>query len=192
MNLINTYIKLGINHITDVQAFDHILFVLLLVVSVNLINWKRTLILITAFTIGHSLSLALASLGIIKVSTSYIEFLIPLTILFTATYNIINRKQSRRKMTLVYSITLVFGLIHGLGFSNYLQTLLYRQNDILIPLLGFNIGVEIGQLTIVITYYALIYVLQLIVKLQQSKIATAVSLLGIIISFILCIQRFPI
>jgi hypothetical protein len=145
-----TYFGLGLEHILDVQGYDHVLFIIALCAIYTYDDWKRLLILVTAFTLGHSVTLALATLDIISVNRDLIEFLIPVTILITAISNIL-RKQGVRKsrFSLNYYYALFFGLIHGLGFSNYLKMILGGSQKLLIPLLSFNLGIEAGQIIIV-------------------------------------------
>lgn len=155
MSEFSAYLSLGFDHISDLSAYDHILFIVALTAIYQLRDIKKIAILVTAFTIGHSITLALATLKIILIPTNIIEFLIPVTIVLTCIYNVsspqreinsINRKTS---YGFNYAIALIFGLIHGIGFSNYLRMLLGREEEIFIPLLSFNIGLELGQLLIV-------------------------------------------
>lgn len=151
MNQFQLYFKLGYQHILDLDGFDHILFVIALCVIYLMRDWKKILILVTAFTIGHSLTLALATLKVVKVDTDLVEFLIPVTIALTCLSNIFKPKPAGGTgyVQLNYGLALFFGLIHGLGFSNYLSALLGRESSIFQPLLAFNIGLEVGQLVIV-------------------------------------------
>jgi hypothetical protein len=150
MNSFELYFRLGIQHILDLKGFDHILFVLALCAAFIPRDWKRILILTTAFTIGHSITLALATFKIVQVNNDWIEFLIPVTIAITAFTNILRPKPvSGKGVTINYALALFFGLIHGLGFSNYLRSLLGKEAVIWQPLLAFNIGLEVGQLVIV-------------------------------------------
>ncbi|MCH7414157.1 HupE/UreJ family protein [Belliella sp. R4-6] len=150
MSQFQLYFELGYKHILDIKGFDHILFVIALCAIYVARDWKKILILVTAFTIGHSITLALATLNIVKVNSNLIEFLIPVTIAITAFANILKPKPSNsRGIQLNYIFALFFGLIHGLGFSNYLRSLLGREASIFQPLLAFNIGLEVGQLAIV-------------------------------------------
>jgi len=150
MGQFQLYFNLGINHILDLAGFDHILFVVALCAIYLSRDWKKILILVTAFTIGHSVTLALATLKIINVSTEWVEFLIPVTIAITAIVNIFKPKPSnKRGIQINYIFALFFGLIHGLGFSNYLRALLGKETSLFQPLLAFNIGLEVGQLVIV-------------------------------------------
>jgi len=153
MNQFQLYFNLGIQHILDLKGFDHILFVIALAVVYMIKDWGKILVLVTAFTIGHSLTLVLATLKIIQIDTNLIEFLIPVTIAITALANILKPKSSAsRGFQTNYFFALCFGLIHGLGFSNYLRSLLGKEQSIVTPLLGFNIGLEVGQLVIVLVF----------------------------------------
>jgi HupE / UreJ protein len=152
MSTFELYFGLGREHILDfANGYDHILFVLALCAVYLLQDWKQIIILVTAFTVGHSITLALATFDIISANTAWVEFLIPLTIFATAVSNLF-RKEERLATTRVqinYLLALFFGLIHGMGFSSYLKSLLGRQESITIPLLAFNLGLEIGQIIIV-------------------------------------------
>ena len=147
------WFQTGFEHITDLAGYDHMLFLLILCSVYSFRNWDW-LILITAFTIGHCITLALSILNIIRLPSSLIEFSIPLTILISAIFRWIqvekNENKSYQKDQKVYAITLLFGLIHGLGFSNMLRSMLGSQADILQPLLFFNLGLEVGQIVIVL------------------------------------------
>lgn len=147
------WFQTGFEHITDLAGYDHMLFLLILCSVYSFRNWDW-LILITAFTIGHCVTLVLSVLNIIRLPSSLIEFAIPLTILISAIFRWIqvekNENKSYQKDQKVYAVTLLFGLIHGLGFSNMLRSLLGSQADILQPLLFFNLGLEVGQIAIVL------------------------------------------
>jgi hypothetical protein len=153
------YLRLGFDHITDLGGYDHILFVVALCAVYTLRQWRQVLVLVTAFTLGHSLTLALATLRLISYSTTLIELLIPITIFITAVLNLLlpaptdlyqsNQLTVSRNRWSRYSLALTFGLIHGLGFSSYLRSLLGREADIIGPLFAFNLGLELGQLLIV-------------------------------------------
>lgn len=169
-SLFETYLRLGFEHISDITAYDHILFIVALCAVYQLKAWKQVAILVTAFTLGHSITLALAVLDIIRFRAEVIEFLIPITIIITCIYNIIKSIQNRNTpastntyFQLNYGFALGFGLIHGMGFSNFLRAMLMpdQGNSILIQqLLAFNIGIELGQLlivavTLVLSFFAL-------------------------------------
>lgn len=143
------YFQLGWQHIINWDAYDDILFVIALSAIYLLRDWRKVLVLVTAFTVGHSITLALSVLHIIRIPAALIEFLIPVTICITAISNIIRKNNEPQKLQLNYFYALFFGLIHGLGFSNYLKSLLGSQANIVKPLLGFNLGLEFGQIIIV-------------------------------------------
>ncbi len=145
------YLRLGFTHVADIQAYDHILFIASLCAGYGLGEWKRLVWLATAFTVGHSVTLALATLRIVVVPDPLVEFLIPLTIVATSLVNIgVDRDSGRHRGERgKYAMALGFGLIHGMGFSNFLRALLGAEDSILLPLFAFNIGLEIGQLLII-------------------------------------------
>ena len=139
------YIKLGFEHISDFAGYDHMLFLVALCAIYRIQQWKSILILVTAFTIGHSVTLLLSSLDILTIPSNIIEFLIPITIFLTAINNVIGSKsfQKNSKMRKNYAMALFFGFIHGMGFSNYFKALLMESSSVALPLLGFNIGIEL-------------------------------------------------
>jgi hypothetical protein len=150
MTSFELYFKLGLQHILDLQGFDHILFILSLCAVYVARDWAKILLLVTSFTLGHSLTLALATFEVVQIRSEIIEFLIPVTIAFTALLTLIKPKPNSGKgIQLNYLLALFFGLIHGLGFSNYLRSLLGKEASIWQPLLAFNVGLEVGQIVIV-------------------------------------------
>lgn len=155
------YFDLGFDHIIDLKGYDHLLFVIALCVVYISEDWKKLLILITAFTVGHSITLALSTFRVINFSTELIEFLIPATIFFTAVRNLFKKEHYGQINSIRwnYLIALFFGLIHGLGFSNYLRSLLGKQADIVLQLLAFNLGLEIGQLLVVLIVVAVSFIM---------------------------------
>ncbi|MEM8769149.1 MAG: HupE/UreJ family protein, partial [Pseudomonadota bacterium] len=152
-------LQLGFEHISDLAGFDHILFLIALCAIYRLEQWRLLLILVTAFTVGHSITLALASLGALTISSELIEFLIPTTILLTALRNVVGPAATaeRSAMGLNYAMALFFGLIHGMGFSNYFRALMMGDTAIVMPLLGFNLGIELGQLLVVAVIVGVAY-----------------------------------
>jgi hypothetical protein len=152
MEEFKTWFLVGFDHILNVAALDHILFVLALVVVYKPNMIKQIVILITAFTIGHSITLIISALDLITYDQKVIEFAIPLTIVLTSLNNIVNRKKEMKKaVNSNYVIALVFGLVHGLGFANYLKALLFEGN-IVMELFSFNVGIEVAQLIIVFVF----------------------------------------
>ncbi len=161
MSEFQLYFVLGKDHILDyANGYDHILFVLALCAIYVVKDWKRILILVTAFTIGHSITLALATLQIISVNAGLVEFLIPLTIFLTAVTNLFRGDESlaSRRIQTNYFLALFFGLIHGMGFSNYLRALLGKDQSILTQLFAFNLGLEFGQIIIVGIFLAVSFI----------------------------------
>lgn len=185
------YFELGWQHILDWKGYDHILFVMVLCGIYTLSDWRKVLLLVTAFTIGHSVTLALSVLKIITVNTELIEFLIPVTILITAFSNILSKKASGKGITFKYIIALFFGLIHGMGFSNYLNSLLGKSTSIVAELFAFNIGLEFGQIVIVIGVLLLSFVLISIVKIKKWDWTFFLSSAIFGISFIMAAERLP-
>jgi hypothetical protein len=162
MSEFQLYFGLGRDHILDyANGYDHILFVIALCALYISRDWKHVLILITAFTIGHSITLALSTLKIVTVKVELIEFLIPLTIFITAVSNLFKNENniSYRPMQMNYFYATFFGLIHGLGFSNYLRSILGKDKSILTQLLAFNLGLEFGQLIIVVLFMSTCFIL---------------------------------
>ena len=193
MSLFELYFKLGLQHIADLKGYDHILFILILCAVYSVKEWRRVLILVTAFTIGHSLTLALATLDLIRVDGDVIEFLIPLTIFITALANVLtkNQKVSSFHHYLKYTAALFFGLIHGLGFSNYLRSLLGSEKGLLLPLFSFNIGIEMGQVLIVSIIMLLTFLIVDLLKFPRRDWHILLSGAGMGISLILMFERFP-
>lgn len=162
MSEFELYFTLGKDHILDyANGYDHILFVVALCAMYLLRDWKRILILVTAFTIGHSVTLALSTLALVSVKPELIEFLIPLTIFITAVSNIFRQEENQTALSLQlnYGYALFFGLIHGLGFSNYLKSILGKDESIVTQLLAFNLGLEFGQIIIVAIFLIIAFIL---------------------------------
>jgi hypothetical protein len=154
MTTFSLYFQLGLTHILDVRGYDHILFVVALCAMYGVRDWRKILLLVTAFTVGHSVTLALATLRLVRLDPDLVEFLIPVTIFITAVSNIARKRGAALPQVapLNYALALIFGLIHGLGFSNYLRSLLGKEQSIVGPLLSFNLGLELGQLVIVLVF----------------------------------------
>lgn len=154
MSEFEVYYQLGLDHILDKNGYDHIIFVIALCALYQAEDWKRVLILVTSFTLGHSITLALSTLNIISIDSALIEFLIPVTIFITAFANLFVKDTQSKISYRNYFFAGFFGLIHGLGFSNYLKTLLGKDESIVTQLLAFNIGLEVGQIIIVAIFLA--------------------------------------
>ena len=185
------YFDLGLHHILDWNGYDHILFVMALCGIYTWREWKKVLVLVTAFTIGHSITLALSVLNIVHFNTAIIEFLIPVTILITALTNIVTKKVKQKSLNLKYLFALTFGFIHGMGFSNYLKSLLGKSTSIMAELFAFNIGLELGQVIIVAATLLLAFILVSIVKIKLWDWTFFLSSAIFGISFIMAAERLP-
>jgi hypothetical protein len=177
-----TYFRLGYEHITDLGGYDHMLFIIALCAVYSLEHWRQLLLVITFFTIGHSITLALSVTNVVSVDSALIEFLIPCTIFITAISNLFNSSTSSilKKTSppyLRYIFTLFFGLIHGLGFSNYLKSLLGQSANIVAELFAFNIGLEIGQILIVFLFMMISYIFINILNTKKRELNLVVSAL---------------
>ena len=165
------YLKLGFEHIANLNGYDHILFLVVLCAVYQISQWRNILILVTAFTIGHSITLFIVSLDFFSIPSRIIKLLIPVTILITSLQNVINIKQieNSSRMGKNYFMALFFGLIHGMDFSNYFKALIMSPDEIVIPLLGFNIGIELGQLLIVLFIVLISFIFLNIIKIKHLK-----------------------
>ncbi|MBP6795382.1 MAG: HupE/UreJ family protein [Saprospiraceae bacterium] len=180
-----TYFQLGIQHIADIKAYDHILFVIALCVIYKLEDWRKLLILITAFTLGHSLTLGLSALNILVFPSDVIEFLIPVTIFITAVLNL-TRKNDANKMNAVnYFLPLFFGFIHGSGFSNYFRSLIGKEDSVVKPLFAFNLGIEVGQLIIESLFLAITLLVVKLIKIPHPIWSKIISFLIMILALYL-------
>jgi len=186
-----SYLKLGFQHIVDLNGFDHILFVVTLCAVYQLAEWKKIAIVITAFTLGHSVTLVLASLKIIIPNRYLIELFIPITILISGVFNLasVKLKVQSTKLYVKYSFALFFGLIHGMSFSSFFSDIMGDSTGIIFPLFSFNVGIEIGQLFVIFLYFLLVYLLYLMFKIPYNRIAWFFSVLGIVVSLILIFKR---
>ncbi len=195
------YFRLGFEHIADLRGYDHILFIAALTVAYSLLEWRRLLILVTAFTLGHSITLALATIGVVAVNTALIEFLIPATILITSVYNIADNRaasgapelddRTRIHHIILYMLAGGFGLIHGLGFSSFLRAVLGGEESIVIPLFSFNVGLEIGQIVIVTVLFGLGALLLRFAKMARRDWLLIVSGATGGIAITLLMERLP-
>ena len=162
------YTKMGLIHVLDFSAYDHILFLIVLAVVFKTKEWRKVLWLVTFFTIGHSLTLGLSAYGIVKVPADMVEFLIPLTIFITAVVNVLHTKEiasTSNSINLLFSG--VFGLIHGLGFSNYFRLMIGQEEDKLMPLIEFALGIEIAQIVVVVSILLFGYFLKNIFRVTN-------------------------
>ena len=184
------YFKMGFHHVLDFSAYDHILFLIVLAVVFKFNQWKKVLWLVTLFTIGHSITLALSAFEIIKINVNVIEFLIPLTIFITGLVNIITiYKTSKRNENINLLFGLFFGLIHGLGFSNYFKTMVGREEDKLFPLVEFALGIEAAQIIIVLGILSIGALILSIKKIKREYWILISSSIVILISIKMMFER---
>ena len=192
MNNFSLYFNTGMSHISDLKGLDHILFITALCIRYQFADWKKLLILVTAFTIGHSVTLALSVLNVIYVPTRWIEFLIPVTIIITCISNLFVKKFAfKSKYPFIYFAALFFGFIHGLGFSNYLKSMLGKSQSILSELLAFNLGLEVGQLLIVLGVLLAGLILVQIINLNRRDYILFISGSIIGVALMMAHQRIP-
>ena len=185
------YTQIGFNHIANLSGMDHILFVAALCIRYQLSDWKKWLILVTAFTIGHSVTLVLSVFNFLDFATNWIEFLIPVTILITAISNMFVKQFSfNSKFPVIYFFALFFGLIHGLGFSFYLKSLLGLQQNIAPALLAFNVGLEIGQILIVMAILVISFIFVTLLKAPRRDYILIVSGGILTLSLQMAIERY--
>jgi len=185
------YFELGWEHILDWQGYDHILFVTAFCAIYSLTQWKQVLWLVTAFTVGHSVTLALSVFNQIRISTHLVEFLIPVTILVTALFNILVKKPKPATAKFSYGLALIFGLIHGMGFSNYLKSLLGKSTNIVGELFSFNLGLEAGQLVIVLVVLLLSWLVISFFKAPQREWSLFLSSTIFGVALNMALERLP-
>lgn len=193
MSEFSIFFKTGIEHITDLNGLDHILFVMVLCLRYLWRDWKKILVLVTAFTIGHSVTLALSALNIINFSRDWTEFLIAVTIIITALSNVaVKNFEFKSKYPLIYFYALFFGFIHGMGFSTMLKSLLGKDESIVVQLFSFNIGLEVGQLIIVSIVLFISFIFVSFLKINRREYVLFVSGGIAAVALQMAIERFPI
>ena len=185
------YFNIGLRHVLDIHAYDHVLFLTVLVVPYLFKDWKNILLLVTIFTLGHTTALVLSVYGVITVNTAAVEFLIPITILVTALYNLfVSARKSVKtaNINFIAFTTLFFGIIHGLGFSNYFKILIDKNaNSKLLPLLEFALGIEGAQLIVVLVVLILSFILQRFAGLQKREwiLVASAFVAGVVVPMII-------
>ncbi len=185
------YFTIGWEHIISWDALDHLLFITALAAIYMLKDWKQVLILVTAFTFGHSLTLALSVLDIIRFPGIWVEFLIPCTIVFTALTNLFQKKFSPRSVRVNYFLALFFGLIHGMGFANIIRFMLAKDQSLAMGLFGFNVGLEVGQIVVVIVLLLIAMVFINIFKISRREWVIFLSAGGFGLSLKMALERIP-
>lgn len=187
MNDFWLYFKLGLEHVLDWQAYDHVLFIIVLCAAYTFNAWRKLLLLVTLFTVGHTVSLLLANYSVVSVSSSWIEFLIPITILVTALFNLFTAGKERKaeKLGLLYVSTLFFGLIHGFGFAGYFKMISSDQS--IIHLLEFALGIEAAQIIVVILVLILAFLVQTVFRFNKRDWVLVISsiVIGLVIPILM-------
>ena len=191
MNDLAFYFKEGWHHIISLNALDHQLFIVALSAIYILKDWKKVLILVTAFTVGHSITLALSIYDIIRANENWVEFLIPITIIITATFNFFVKKFETKNLQLNYFFALFFGFIHGLGFANSIRFMLTGNQTIGFGLLGFNLGLEAGQIVCVTIILLSAYLVINIAGVKRKSWILALSTVTILWAVKFAIERVP-
>lgn len=182
-------VEYGINHVLDISAYDHVLFLIVLTVPYVFKDWKRVLLLVSMFTLGHTLSLVLAAYDVVSVNATIVEFLIPITILVVALFNVFTsgKGAQKEKIGVLFLSTLFFGLIHGLGFAREFQMLLGDTDSKLVLLIEFALGIELAQVIIVFMVLFLGYIVQTIFRFTRRDWIMIISaiVVGLVIPMIL-------
>ena len=184
------YFQIGLKHVLDINAYDHVLFLIALTVPYSFKDWKRILLLVSVFTIGHTLALILSVFGIIAIKVNIVEFLIPITILITAFYHLFTAGKVTKNdgVNVIFFVTLFFGIIHGLGFSNYFKTILGGSpSSKLLPLGEFALGIEAAQLVVVFVVLVISYIVQTVFRFSKRDWALVMSafIIGVVIPMII-------
>ena len=193
MHSIALYLELGLKHISDWAGYDHILFLVALCAVYRVEDWRRLIVLVTAFTVGHSITLALSSFEIVVIPSNIVEFLIPVTIFLTALRNVTSSASPGQSvnMTSHYLMALGFGFIHGMGFSNYFRALMMDSSSIVVPLLGFNLGIEAGQLMVVVAIMLVAFLIVNVIGVKHRDWNLFVSGAAAGISLVLMNDTWP-
>jgi hypothetical protein len=184
------YVEIGLKHVLNLKGYDHVLFLMALTALHTFKDWKKILILVTVFTVGHTLALVLSVFQIVMIKPQLVEFLIPITILITALFNFFGVRKASKKDSInsIILITLFFGVIHGLGFSNYFKTILPgNPSEKVLPLLEFALGIEAAQLVVVFAMLVLSYGVQTFFRVSKRDftIVTSAFIIGVVVPMIL-------
>ncbi|HLP64305.1 HupE/UreJ family protein [Flavobacterium sp.] len=184
------YFKIGLSHVLDINGYDHVLFLIALTVPYAFKDWKRILLLVTLFTIGHTFALLLSVFNIVTVKATLVEFLIPITILVTAFFNLFTAGKSSKQesITFIGAITVFFGVIHGLGFSNYFKSILPgNPSEKVVPLFEFALGIEAAQILVVIAVLLLSFIVQTLFRFNKRDFTLVMSafVIGVVVPLII-------
>lgn len=184
------YFQIGLKHVLDIHSYDHVLFLIALAVPFSFNDWKRIVLLVTMFTLGHTIALFLSVFGIIAIKVNIVELLIPITILITALFNLFTAGKSNKKesVNLIFFITLFFGIIHGLGFSNYFKSILGGPaSSKILPLGEFALGIEAAQIAVVFIVLLLSYIVQTVFRFSKRDWTLVMSafIIGVVLPMII-------
>ena len=185
------YFKIGWFHIMSTAATDHLFFIAVLAIIYSFADWRKVLVLITAFTIGHAITLFLSVLELINLNIDWVEFLIPCTILVTAMMNLLFQKQQVASHAIQYGMALGFGLIHGLGYANYIRMILSADQQLRWGLFSFNLGLEAGQIVVVCLVLLTVWVSSMIHAKAHMRWVSFVSAFVLFFALKLALERFP-
>lgn len=184
------YFNTGLRHVLDINAYDHVLFLIALTVPYAFKDWQRVLLLVTLFTLGHTVALLLSVYGFVQIKVNLVEFLIPITILITAIFHLFTAGKNAKKesISFIAIITIFFGIIHGLGFSNYFNTILPGNASAkLIPLLEFALGIETAQIIVVLIVLIISYIVQTVFRFSKKDWTLVMSafVIGVVIPMVI-------
>lgn len=184
------YFNTGLRHVLDIKAYDHVLFLIALTIPYAFKDWKRVLLLVSLFTVGHTMALLLSVYGFVQIKVNLVEFLIPITILITAVFHLFTAGKNSKKesISFIAIVTLFFGIIHGLGFSNYFNTILPgNSSDKLLPLLEFALGIEAAQIIVVLIVLILSYIVQTVFRFSKRDWTLVMSsfVIGVVIPMVI-------
>ncbi len=185
------YFEIGWEHIISQNALDHQLFIAAIAAIYLLKDWKQVLILVTAFTIGHSVTLALSVFDVIRFNSSWVEFLIPCTIIITAGSNLFQKKFTPKSIRINYFLALAFGLIHGMGFANSIRFMLASDQSVGWGLFGFNVGLEVGQIVVVVVLLLLAYLIINIFRVNRREWVIFLSAAVFSLALKMALERLP-
>ena len=187
------YFKIGWGHLLSEGAADHILYLLALISCYSIQQLKRVFLLITAFTVGHTVTLALSVFGLLSFPDHWVEFLIAVTLLITSFFNIFQTQLPGKAnwFQLNYTAALFFGLIHGMGFAGTIKFLLAKDQSLVWPLLSFNVGLEMAQILLVFLFLYTFWILGFIKKINLKHLPITLSLACSLIALLLCVERWP-
>jgi hypothetical protein len=191
MNDFTFYFSIGWQHIINAEALDHIFFITALAAIYMLKDWRQVLILVTAFTVGHTITLILSTKRIIEVNQNWVEFLIPCTIVVTAISNLFQKTFTSKAIRINYFLALFFGLIHGLAFANVLRLILAPEQSFALSMFSFSVGLESGQILIVFLILLLSQFFIGVLKIQRLHWVIFLSAVVFGLAMEMALQRLP-